>query len=240
MTMPIRTLLIDDEAPARRRLRRLLADVPMVEIIGEASQCLEAEQIIRQTRPDLIFLDVEMPGGDGFALIERLPTDARPCIIMLTAHQHFALKAYEHAVFDYLLKPVGPARFATVMRRLVAHLAPPGDQGPSGFRSHLMIPLPDRALAIAVEQIDLVAAERNYVRVHVAATSYLLRGSLGALASELDPALFRQANRSVIVRLEAISEVRPLGHGDRAITLRHGQQLIWSRRFRPQMPQSMR
>jgi two-component system LytT family response regulator len=231
---PIRTLLVDDEPPARRRLRRLLADFPAFQIVGEAGQVAEAEQRVLQTRPELIFLDIEMPGGDGFALIERLPAGLRPCIVLLTAHQQFAMKAYENAVFDYLLKPLAPARFATVMQRLREHFQPE-PESPTPYRSHMMIPLPDKSLAIAVFK-----AERNYVRIHVAATSYLLRASLGELAKSLDPGLFRQANRSAVIRIGAIAEVRQAGHGDAHVTLQQGQQVTWSRRFREQMPHILR
>lgn len=235
---PIRTLLVDDEPPARRRLRRLLADFPAFQIVGEAGQIAEAEQSALQARPDLIFLDIEMPGGDGFALLDRLPAGPRPCIVLLTAHQKFAIKAYENAVFDYLLKPVSPARFAAVIQRLQAHLQPGNAE--SAYRGHVMIPLPDKSLAIAVEQIDLIEAERNYVRIHAAGTSYLLRAGLGELVKSLDPSLFRQANRSAVVRIGAIVEARQAGHGDVRVTLRQGQQLTWSRRFRTQMPQSLK
>lgn len=235
---PIRTLLIDDEPPARRRLRRLLADFPRFQIVGEAGQVAEAEQCLPRARPDLLFLDVEMPGGDGFALLERLPARTRPCVVLLTAHQQFALKAYENAVFDYLLKPVSPARFAAVIQRLQAHFPPDGPQ--SAYRSHVMIPLPDKSLSVPVAQIDLIEAERNYVRIHVAGTSYLMRTSLGEMVNSLDPSLFRQANRSAVVRLDAIGETRQAGHGDLRVTLRQGQELTWSRRFRAQMPQTLR
>jgi two-component system LytT family response regulator len=236
---PIRTLLVDDEPPARRRLRRLLADFPTFQIVGEAGQLAEAETAVLQVRPELVFLDIEMPGGDGFALLERLPPEQRPCVVLLTAHQQFALKAYENAVFDYLLKPVSPARFAAVMHRLQAHLRPESTVE-SAYRSHVMVPLPDKSLAVPVAQIDLLEAERNYVRIHAAGTSYLLRASLGELVKSLDPALFRQANRSAVVRIGAILEARQAGHGDVSVTLRQGQQLTWSRRFRTEMPQSLK
>jgi two-component system LytT family response regulator len=239
---PIRTLLVDDEPPARRRLRRLLADFPAFQIVGEAGQVADAEQSILQLRPELIFLDIEMPGGDGFALLERVPARLRPCIVLLTAHQQFALKAYENAVFDYLLKPVAPARFAAVMQRLRGHFQPAIAAGSAAslYRSHVMIPLPDKSLAIAVAQIDLFEAERNHVRIHVSGTSYLMRAGLGDLVKSLDPSIFRQANRSAVVRVEAIVEVQQAGHGDARVTLRQGQQLNWSRRFRGQMPQFLR
>lgn len=237
--MPIRTLLIDDEPPARRRLRRLLADYPAFQIVGEAGQVTEAEPLVLQARPELIFLDIEMPGGDGFSLLDRLPPDPRPCIVLLTAHQQFALKAYENAVFDYLLKPVSPARFAAVMQRLRAQLQPES-LIESAYRSHVMIPLPDKSVAIPVAQIDLFEAERNYVRIHAAGTSYLLRAGLGEMMKSLDPALFRQASRSAVVRIGAIAQVQQAGHGDVRVTLRQGQHLVWSRRFRAEMPQSLK
>jgi two-component system LytT family response regulator len=239
---PIRTLLVDDEPPARRRLRRLLADFPAFHIVGEAGQVADAERRVQEARPDLIFLDIEMPGGNGFTLLDGLPTALRPCIVLLTAHQQFALQAYENAVFDYLLKPVGPARFAAVMQRLQDHFRPQIGQGTpdSRYRSHVLVPLPDTSLAIGVAQIDLFEAERNYVRIHVAGTSYLLRAGLTDLLKSLDPSLFRQANRSAIIRIAAIVATRQAGHGDVRVTLLHGQQLIWSRRFRAQMPQSLR
>lgn len=236
---PIRTLLVDDEPPARRRLRRLLADFPAFQIVGEAAQVDEAEPAVRQARPDLIFLDIEMPGGDGFTLIERLPPDLHPCIVLLTAHQQFALKAYENAVFDYLLKPVSPARFMSVMQRLKAHLRP-GESSEGVYRSHVMVPLPDKSLAVPVAQIDLFEAERNYVRIHAAGTSYLLRTSLGELAASLDPSLFRQANRSALVRIAAIAQTEQVGHGDMRVTLRQGQILTWSRRYRDELPIAFR
>lgn len=235
---PIRTLLVDDEPPARRRLRRMLADFPAFEIVGEAGQVAEAAQSVLQARPELIFLDIEMPGGDGFVLLDRLPAEQRPCTVLLTAHQQFALKAYENAVFDYLLKPVSPARFAAVMQRLQSHLR---TDGPAGdYRSHVMIPLPEKSLAVPVAEIDLIEAERNYVRLHVKGTSYLLRAGLGDLLASLDPAQFRQANRSAIVRIGAIMQAASASHGDLAVTLKQGQQLTWSRRFRAQMPHSLK
>jgi two-component system LytT family response regulator len=234
----IRVFLVDDEPPARRRLRRLLEDFPAFETVGEAGTVAEALRLMPSLRPEMIFLDIEMPGGDGFALMAQIDIEPRPCIVLLTAHQQFALRAYEHAVFDYVLKPVAPARFAAVMRRLQSHLRP--DLKTAEYARQIMVPLPDRAIALAVEQLDLIESERNYVRLHANGTSYQIRSSLTELADQLDPAQFRQISRSAIVRIGAILETASIGHGELKLTLRNGREATWTRRYRDQMPQSLR
>lgn len=246
----IRVLLIDDEPPARRKVRRFLAGYPEVEIVGEAENGTAAISAIQEFRPDLAFLDVQMPDMDGFQVLAALEEKERPCIIFLTAHDEHALRAFEYHAFDYLLKPISPARFETVMKRTLEHielvrrgqmqvdlqeLLSQGEKR-SRYTKRLLVNVNERSFFLPVENIELLEAERNYVRVHSQDSSYLLRGTLESFLSTLDPEEFVQVNRSAIVRLEAIAELQSWFHGEYRIHMRNGQQLVWSRRFVKKAP----
>jgi two-component system LytT family response regulator len=241
-------LVVDDEAPARRRLTRLLTELGDVEVVGEAGSGEEAVLRIAELEPDLVFLDIQMPGLDGFGVIQSVGMDEMPLVIFVTAFDEHAVAAFEVRALDYLLKPVAPARLAAAVERAHELLAAPqGDaarqqeealaslvrlEGPPLTR--LLVQGERGAHLLLVQGIDLARAERNYVVLHTAHGIFRVRGTIGALAERLDPAHFLRVNRSDIVRLDAIRELQPWSHGDYRIVLQDGRALLWSRRYRAQ------
>jgi two-component system LytT family response regulator len=244
----MRVLIADDEAPARRRVRDLLAAEPDVEVAAEAADGREAVELIRSQRPDLVFLDVQMPRLDGFGVIAAIGVEAMPRVVFVTAYDEHALRAFEVHAFDYLLKPFAPARLRRVVARARAELergAPAAELverlagllaaasgGPAYLRQVLVERAPGREALLAVEAIDVVRAEGNYLRFVTATGEYLRRGTLVELEQRLDPERFLRLNRSEIVRLEAVAELQPWFHGDYRVRLESGALLTWSRRYR--------
>ena len=232
----MRALIVDDEAPARAKVRRMLGAAPDVEIVGEASTGREAVAAIKRTRPDIVFLDIEMPGLDGFAVVDAVERDGGPYVVFVTADDSKALRAFEVGAVDYLLKPFTPERFSQVLERARDRLgqparaeSPPGERAPL---KRLLVSDNGRAVFLAVERIDRIEAERNYVVIHAGRESYRLRTPIGSIASRLDPAHFLRVNRSTLVRLDAVREMHEWSHGDYRVVMRDGAELIWSRRYR--------
>jgi two-component system LytT family response regulator len=244
----IRVVIVDDENPARRKVSRFLAAEEDFEIAGEAGTGLEAVRLIESQRPDLVFLDVQMPGLDGFGVIESLNIRPLPQVIFITAYDHFALKAFEVHALDYLLKPFDQPRFLKVLdhaRRRIQR----NDRGGQNdlaeklnrlleelnnrpkYAERLLINADEKAFLVAVEKIDWVEAARNYVNLHVGRESYLLRGTIEGLYQKLDPSKFLRANRSQIVNIASIRELHPWFHGEYRIILNDGTELSWSRRY---------
>jgi two-component system LytT family response regulator len=256
----IRALIADDERPARRKLRQLLSREPDFEVVGEAADGVEAVAAIQATGPDVVFLDIQMPRLDGFGVIAEVGVEAMPLVVFVTAFDEHALRAFEVHALDYLLKPFAPSRLRRLLDRLRRQLAPnaqaaaaAGGEVPAAGDDlarrieHLlaaMRPAPEyprqllvergegRQALLAVDQIDLVRAEANYLRIFASGAEYRRRGTLRDLAGRLDPARFLRLNRSEIVRLETVREVQPWFHGDAKVVLRDGSVLTWSRRFR--------
>lgn len=248
----MRALIVDDEAPARARLRRLLASEADVEIAGEAADGLEALTLLDRLHPDVVFLDVQMPRLDGFGVIERVGPDAMPFVIFVTAHDEHALRAFEVQALDYLLKPFAPQRLQAVIARVRRELARGGGRedvsarlaalleatataaatAPSRYLERMLVQREGRAVLVPVDQIDRLEADRNDVRLHTRGVVHAVRGTLAELADRLDPARFLRINRSTIVRLDAIKELQPWFHGDYRILMHDGTELMWSRRYR--------
>jgi two-component system, LytTR family, response regulator len=252
---PLRVLVVDDEAPARRKILRLLREESAVEIAGEADSGETAIAAIKKHRPDLVFLDVQMPGMDGFGVIQSLNTAKIPLprVVFITAHDRFALRAFEVHAFDYLLKPVSEERFHEALHRArIQH-----EQSADGFASRLgaMLEqlqreksLPDRllvqedsrAIFVPVKEISWVEADRNYVLLHCGKKTHTLRSTLDAVQSTLDPKLFVRINRGTLVRLDAIRELLPWFHGEYKVMLHDNTELRWSRRFVSQRPELLK
>jgi two-component system LytT family response regulator len=233
----LRALIVDDEAPARAKVRRLLESAGDVEIAGEATTGREAVAAIKRSRPDLVFLDIQMPGLDGFAVLQAIEAsgDELPHIVFVTADDGLALRAFEHGAIDYLLKPFTPDRFARVLerarQRTTARSSSTSAPAPSYLKRLLVID-EGRALFLPVDRIDRIQAERNYVHIVAGADRCRLRATLSAVAGRLDPAQFLRINRSTLVRLDAVASMTEWSHGDYKVLMNDGTELIWSRRFR--------
>jgi two-component system LytT family response regulator len=242
----MRVLIVDDEAPARRKLRRMLAEAGGVDVVGEAEDGPSAVQAIRSLRPDLVLLDIRMPGLDGFGVVAEVGPSQMPPVVFVTAYDDFAVKAFEIQALDYLLKPVTPERLRVVLDRardrlgtektqalatrldaLLARLPPP-----TPFLQRLLVERNGRAQLVPVEQIDRIEAARNSVNLYVAGARLPLRQPIGTLAERLDPAQFLRISRSEIVRLDAVKEFQAWFHGDYKVILEDGTELMWSRRYR--------
>ena len=231
----IRVLIVDDEPPARRKVRRFLAKDAEIGEIREAASAREALQALDAFAPDLVFLDVQMPDDDGFSVLKAVGGSHDFHVIFLTAHAQYAVEAFDADALDYLLKPVDPDRFERSLERAKARIAAQRDdaqkRSPAPLR-HLVVEKDGRELFLAVTRIDWADADGNYLHLHAGGDVYTLRATLDSFVRSLDPARFVQVNRAQFVNLESIHEMRPLSHGERLVVLKDGRELIWTRRFR--------
>ncbi|OOG38857.1 DNA-binding response regulator [Rhodanobacter sp. C06] len=235
-TATIRALLVDDEVLARLALRQALAAHPDVAVVGECGNAAEALQAIAALTPDLIFLDIRMPGMDGFKLLHQLKSDALPMVVFTTAYGQHALRAFDAGALDYILKPIDQARFDQALARVRRHWqglqSPATATTPTGHLQRLSVRVGEHIQVIATERIDWIRADGNYVQIHADGAHYLHRETLSHLLESLNPARFLRIHRGVIVNVERIREVHPLFNGNAEIVLRDGTRLDLSRRFR--------
>jgi len=241
----MKALLIDDERLARSELRRLLAAHPQIEIAGEAADADAARERIAQLKPDLLFLDVQMPGEDGFALLESLEAPL-PQVIFATAFDEFAVKAFEFNALDYLLKPVDPARLAAALAKLESVSAPDAPAGDAAAHTErlqaqdkVFVRQGERCWFVEVRTIRLLESEGNYTRVHFDGAQPLLFRSLNAMEARLDGRMFFRANRRQVVNLEWVETIEPWFSGGLLVHIKGGPRVELSRRqaqaFREQM-----
>jgi len=232
----MRALIVDDEALARSKLLRMLRAFPDVEVIGEASDGASALMLTAQLRPDVIFLDVQMPDVDGFDVAASLPDDAL-ALVFVTAFDQYALRAFDAQAADYLLKPVEPERLARTVQRLRERVR--GAARPSvGMPAHLMIADRGQTHVVRCADIEWLEAADNYVNIHLAARSLLMRRTLAALLNDLEPAFVR-THRGAAVALAAVLAVRPRGKGDATVVLRSGVEVPCSRQHRETLMQRL-
>ena len=226
----MKALLIDDERLARNELRRLLAAFPDVEIVGEAANGKQAREQLTALSPDLIFLDVQMPGETGMELLESLEPPA-PEVIFTTAYDEFAVKAFELNALDYLLKPVDPARLAAALEKLRAKLGTPAaPQAKLAAEDKVFVREGDRCWFVEVRSIRLLESEGNYTRVHFDAAQPQLFRSLNAMEERLDPKYFFRANRRQIINLAWIDKIEPWFSGGLLVHLKGAAKVELSRR----------
>ncbi|WP_395406778.1 LytR/AlgR family response regulator transcription factor [Pseudoduganella sp. UC29_106] len=229
----MRVLIVDDERLARAELRRLLAAHPQVEIVGEAANAEEALHQVAALQPDLLLLDVQMPGGSGFDLLQAL--DAAPDVIFTTAFDQYALRAFEVNALDYLQKPIQAQRLANALSRAALRLgglpAPSVTQRPQ----QLFIKDGERCWFVTLDRIRLFESEGNYTRVHFDGEQPLMLRSLNQLEQRLDPLRFFRASRRQIVNLDYVAQLAPADGGGLSITLHDGQCVDVSRRRAAQL-----
>jgi two-component system LytT family response regulator len=252
--MTIRTLVIDDEAAARRGLLRLIAGEPDLEVIGECGDGDSAVRAIHEQQPDLVFLVIQMPGANGLEVVRSLGVERMPAVVFVTAFDEFAVAAFEVHAVDYLVKPVDPERFRDSVQRvrerrlrnhprleqegLRAVLAALGVVSPAqAWASRLPIRGAGRITLVEVDQITSIQAAGNAVTVRTGreAKSHTFRESLTALEARLDPAKFARVSRSAIVNLQRITELQPLFDGDFVVLLDDGSHVTGSRRYRDKL-----
>ena len=246
---PIRALIADDEALARRFLRRMLKDDHDVEIVGECSNGREAVAMIRKQNPDLVFLDVQMPEMDGFAVLESIGTGRLPEIIFATAYEKYAVRAFELHALDYLLKPFDQARFKDAIkhakerfrserrnegRAQISALLESIKNKPQ-YLERLMIKAAGRITFLSIDEINWIEADDKYVHLHTGKITPMVRQTLSAMETQLDPKKFRRVHRSAIVNVGRIKELQPLFSGEHSILLEDGTKLTLSRNYKDKL-----
>ena len=252
MPAKIRTFIVDDEDLARERLKSLLEREPRIELVGEAGDGRTAVSAIEKLKPDLIFLDVQMPELTGFEVLEALGEKDLPNVVFCTAHDKFALKAFDVHAVDYLLKPFDRERFQMALQRAISKIdaQKPGQKDkavaavvqetkPTGPVERLMVKTEGRVLLIKVEDIDWVEAADNYVNIKVGKDSHMMRETMSSLEGRLPPEKFMRISRSTIVNVERIQELQPMFHGEYIVVLKNGTKLTLSRSYRDKLDRLM-
>ena len=252
----IRALIVDDEPLARRTIRELLRDDPEVQVVGECGGGREAVESILRQPPDLLFLDIQMPGMNGFDVLSRIELERIPAIIFVTAYDAYALKAFEVHALDYLLKPFTDERFREALARAKSHVelkevrelaqslraflreradAEPEAAPRKEFLTRFMVKTGGRVIFIRAGDVDWIEADNYYIKLHVAGRSHLLRLSMKELEESLDPKSFWRIHRSAIINLERVRELRQRPGGDYVAVLKDGAELKLSRRGRERL-----
>lgn len=259
-TKDIRVLIVDDEPLARRTIRDLLAEHSDIKVIGECSNGLEAVAFIQDNRPDLLFLDVQMPGLDGFETLARLEPECIPAIVFVTAYDQHALKAFEVHALDYLLKPFNDQRFREAVRQAKAQIElkeisqvsqslldllgeryqPESAQQNQNRKSSLtrfMIKTRGRVIFIEASHVDWISADDYFIKLHAGEKTHLLRMSMNELEEKLDPKTFLRIHRSTIVNFDRVKELRQTAGGEYVVVLKTGTELKISRGRRARLQQ---
>lgn len=229
---PLRALIVDDEPLAIERMQIICARIPELRVVGTASDGAAALRLIEALAPDVILLDMTMPELDGLAVARALSHRARrPAIIFVTAHEHFAVEAFDLEAVDYVLKPVTPERLGRAIDRALARRETTGSGTESAWLNELWVPHRSELLRIEVAQVRRIDAERDYVRLHVGDRTYLLLQTIAGLEARLDPAQFIRIHRSAILRRDCIRGLRHDGLGVWSIELDDGEPLRVGRTY---------
>jgi two-component system, LytTR family, response regulator len=248
-TQLIKALIADDEALARKFIRRMLKDDHDVEIVGECTNGKEAVAVIRKQNPDLIFLDVQMPEMDGFAVLEAVGVERLPEIIFATAYEQYAIRAFELHALDYLLKPFDQVRFKEAIKhakerfrsarqndgRIQINALLESIKNKPQYLERLVIKAGGRITFLNTDEINWIEADDKYVHLHTSKASPMVRQTLSAMEAQLDPKKFRRVHRSAIVNVERIKELQPLFSGEHSILLEDGTKLTLSRNYKDKL-----
>jgi two-component system LytT family response regulator len=242
--MRLTVLIVDDEPLAREGLRMLLADDPEIAAVQEAKNGREAVQCVREGRPNLVFLDVQMPEMDGFSVMDEIGPEQMPAVVFVTAHDQYAIRAFEINAIDYLLKPVTGERFVQSLARAKARLRTrePHESrqilslletiaSPRRYLKRTAVQSAGKTSFIGVEDVDWIRAAENYVELHVAQARHLLLVAMNTLEKSLDPETFVRIHRSLIVNLHRVKEIQPASHGEYVLLLHSGVRLQSGRTY---------
>ena len=246
----VRVLVVDDEPLARERLRGLLERDPRVMAVFEAANGAAALDTFSREHPEVVLLDVQMPGLSGFEVIERLPIQTLPAVVFVTAHDHYAVRAFEFHAVDYLLKPVERERLQLALERAISRvktqqaeeLAPKAAAMladiRAGDRTPVRIPIKNngRITFVNLADIDWINSADNYAELNVGTHSHLIRETMAHLAERLPTDIFCRVSRTAIVNRSRVKELQPLPHGEYALTLTTGAKVTLSRTYRDQLP----
>ncbi len=249
----IRALIADDEPLARERIAGLLQSEPDIEVVGECPDGTKTVAAIQQLSPDVVFLDVQMPGATGFDVVQAVRPDRMPIVVFVTAYDKYALKAFDVHALDYLLKPFDRDRFQKALQRAREQVErqQTGDLGrrllalvhdlkPANQRlDRLVIKSGGRVFFLRTDEIDWIEAAGNYVRLHLGNDSHLFRETMTALEGRLDPQRFFRIHRSRIVNIERVQELQPWFNGEYAVLLRNGTKLTLSRGYREKLQERL-
>jgi two-component system LytT family response regulator len=245
-----RALIVDDEPPARAFLRRLISADPEVEVVGDCGDAREAIAFLRQRPVDLLFLDIQMPETDGFALLESLDDERMPAVVFVTAYDQYAVRAFEVSAVDFLLKPFDHDRLEKALRKAKASLRERTarertDQvlalladihARSDFLERFLVKTNGRTLVLRADQVEWIEAEGNYVRLHTGKTSHMIRHTMQSLEQRLNPKRFVRIHRSAIINIDTLAEMEPHPNGqDQTVVLRGGARLTLSRHYRDRL-----
>jgi two-component system LytT family response regulator len=243
----LRVLIVEDEVIARRGLQRALAALPGITVVGECGDGHAAVAAVRSLRPDLVLLDVQMPGLDGFEVIEAVGVDRMPPVVFVTAYQEPALRAFDVHAVDYLLKPVDPEKLARAVQRARQRTAPASavvaqlsavlaDVRPRPrYAERLPVKSGGRVRFVRVVDVEWMSAADNYVELHVGDETHLVNETLGGIEERLDPERFVRVHRSRIVNVDRVRELRPMSHGEYEIVLESGARVSSARRYRERL-----
>ena len=240
---PLRVLVVDDEPLARRGIHVRLGRMAGVEIVGECASGREAVDAIRGLSPDLVFLDVQMPGLDGYGVVEAVGAERMPVVVFVTAYDQHALRAFEARALDYLLKPIDDERFEQAVARARARVAERRESAvgrrlaaaPAAPLERILVRSGGRVLLVAADEVDWIEAAGDYLRLHVGPARHLLRETMGALEARLDPRRFVRIHRSTIVNVSRIRELQPYFNREYVVLLRDGTRLKLSRGYRERL-----
>jgi two-component system LytT family response regulator len=244
--MNMRTLIVDDEPLARKRIKTLLKDESDISLIGECSSGREAIQALQEQPPDLLFLDIQMPGVGGFEVLQAIPNERMPITIFVTAYDQHALKAFEVHALDYLLKPFKQARFKEALERARQQCAKDGSRetdprlaslveklrSEQNFMTRFVVRESSRVVFVKPGEVDWIESAANYVLLHAGDKTHIVRETMRGLETKLCPKTFQRISRSAIVNLERIKELQPMGKGEYVVVLTDGKRLTMSRGIR--------
>ena len=244
--MKIKTLIVDDEPLARARIKRFLREVSDIRIIGECGNGKEAIPAINEHKPDLVFLDIQMPEKNGFEVVKALDPQSLPSIIFVTAYDQYALQAFDVHALDYLLKPFNRERLLRAVAHARDHLEHKSlgniderlasliadIRGEKKYLERLVVKSVGRVFFLKTDEIDWIEAAGNYVKLHTGRESHMIRETMNGIEAKLNPDKFLRIHRSTVVHIDRIKELHPMFSGDYAVILRNGTELALSRNYR--------